>query len=405
MIAEYVGLAVATIRAQRLRSALTVLAIAIGTAAVILLTSLAQSGLATLVRGLEEMGGARVVLLWSDDPQAGAQKKSNYLRGLTRADAEAIRTRVPSLDRLTAISQGGSVRWHVRGTADRDTDLVHGDERFMPTWPLKLAAGRDLTPDDMRRGERVAIIGDQLAKEAFPAGGAVGQEIVLKGERYRVVGVAEHASKSGMGFGFDWNDFAVVPGTIAHPEGRVGMIAMVTTDKAENGRVVDLATALLKHRHNGLDDFQFLDFANMLQGFYMVFTGTLVLVGVISGMSLVIGGVGIMNIMLVALAERRKEIGLRRAVGADRGAVMQQFLVEAVVLSLFGAAAGLVIGAGLAQACAVGIPLVYRDWVGLVSLPAIGFSIAAAGLIGVFFGWYPARQAALLDPIVSLRSE
>ena len=405
MLLEYVALAAATIRAQRLRAALTVLAIAIGVGAVILLTSLAQSGLATLVRGLEEMGGARVVLLWRDAPKEAANKEGNYLRGLTRADVQAIRERVPAIERLTAFSRGSNARWHRRGTADKATDVVHGDETFAPTWPLEIAAGRNLTAGDLARRERVAVIGDDLAQAAFPGEEAVGQELVINDQRYRVVGRVAHAAKGGMNFGFDWNHFALLPGTLARPGGDVDMAALVTTDKAANGRVIDLATALLRHRHNGLDDFQFLDFGNMLAGFFMVFTGVLVLVGVISGMSLVIGGVGIMNIMLVALTERKKEIGLRRAVGADRGAVMTQFLVEAVVLSLFGAVIGLVVGGGLAQALAWGVPLVYRDWVGVVSLPAVVLAVLSAASIGVFFGWYPARQAAQLDPIMSLRAE
>lgn len=405
MLGEYVALAIATIRGQRLRAALTVLAIAIGVGAVILLTSLAQSGLATLVRGLEEMGGARVVLLWQDAPKAAAGKQDNYLRGLTQADARAMRERVPAIERLTAFSRGERARWHRRGQADKATDIVQGDETFAPTWPLAIAAGRNLTAGDLARQERVVVLGDELAREAFGGEEAVGQELVIDDERYRVVGRTAHAAKGGMNFGFDWNHFVLVPATLAHPDGRVHLMALVTTDKAQNGRVVDLATALLKHRHNGVDDFEFLDFGNMLAGFFAVFTGVLVLVGVISGMSLVIGGVGIMNIMLVALTERKREIGLRRAVGADRGAVMAQFLVEAVVLSLFGALIGLVVGGGLAQALAWGVPLLYRDWVGVVSLPAVVLAVAAAAGVGVFFGWYPARQAAALDPILSLRAD
>jgi putative ABC transport system permease protein len=142
MLAEYVALAVDTIRAQRLRAALTVLAIALGVGAVIVLTSVAQSGLATITKGLEEMGGARIILIWQDDPKAAAKKKGNYLKGLTRADAAAIRERVGAIERLTAFNQGPKGTYHRRGVAEQPTDVVPGDETFMATWPLNRTAAR-----------------------------------------------------------------------------------------------------------------------------------------------------------------------------------------------------------------------------------------------------------------------
>ncbi len=404
MLGEYLRLAFETLRANRLRSFLTVLSITIGVTSVILLTSLAQSGLATLVRGVEEVGGTRFVMLWPDQPKRAASKTSNYLKGLTYADAEVLKG-LPDVERATVLHQAGRLSVRRPGQSERQTDMVGTDPDFLDAFAYTLVKGRNLNQDDMRDRRRVVLVGDELASRLFPGEEAVGKELVLKDERYRVVGRLGYASKSGMNFGFDWNDLALVPLTVPSPEGRVSSITLTSRDPSRNAPLLDRANALLMHRHNGVDDFRFLDFGGLLKGFYAVFYGMILVVGLIAGMSLVIGGVGIMNIMLVAVAERRREIGLRKAVGAPQSAIMRQFLVEAVVLSLFGALIGAGVGVSLAQFAAWVGPLLNKGWVGIVSQPAIAIAVLASAGIGLFFGWYPARQAARLDPIICLRSE
>ncbi|HEY9766015.1 MAG TPA: FtsX-like permease family protein, partial [Chroococcales cyanobacterium] len=241
------------------------------------------------------------------------------------------------------------------------------------------------------------------AKKLYPGEEAVGKEVVVKGERYRVVGRMNYVAKNGMHFGFSFSDLVVIPSTSERE--KVGMIALISREKQSTSELLDRVNAILLHRHRGVDDFQFLDLGGMLKGFYLVFYAMILVVGLIAGMSLLIGGVGIMNMMLVAVAERRREIGLRKAVGATEKAILTQFLVEAVFLSLFGALVGVILGAGLAQLATVIGPLINRGWVGIVSLPAILAAVLASAGIGIFFGWHPARQAAKLDPILCLRSE
>jgi putative ABC transport system permease protein len=404
MLGEYLRLAFKTLRTNRLRSFLTVLSITIGVTSVILLTSLAQSGLATLIRGVEEVGGTRFIMLWPDQPKRAASKSAHYLKGLTYEDAEVLKA-LPDVERGTVLHQAGKVNVRRPGTSERQTDLVGTDQDFSKAFVYELASGRNLTSADLLDRRRVALVGDTLASKLFPGEEAVGKEIVLKDERYRIVGRLAYAAKSGMNFGFDWNDLALVPLTVVSPGGRVSTISLTSRDPDRNGPLLDRANALLMHRHNGLDDFRFLDFGGMLKGFYAVFYGMILVVGLIAGMSLVIGGVGIMNIMLVAVAERKREIGLRKAVGAPQSAIMRQFLVEAVVLSLFGAAIGAAVGIGLAQFAAWLGPVINKGWVGIVSQPAIAIAVLASAGIGLFFGWYPAKQAAKLDPILCLRSE
>jgi putative ABC transport system permease protein len=404
MLSEYLRLAVKTLRTNRLRSFLTVLSITIGVTAVILLTSLAQSGLATLIRGVEEVGGTRFIMLWPDAPKQAVGKGAHYLKGLTYQDAEVLK-RLPDVERATVLHQNGRLDVRRPGMPERQTDLLGTDADFLAAFAYELAQGRNFTAADLTDRRRVALVGEDLAAKLFPGEEAVGKEIVLKNERFRIVGRLAYVAKSGMNMGFSWNDLALVPLTVLSPNGKVSMISMTSRDSARNGPLLDRANAILMHRHNGLDDFRFLDFGGLLKGFYAVFYGMILVVGLIAGMSLVIGGVGIMNIMLVAVAERRREIGLRKAVGAPQSAIMRQFLVEAVVLSLFGALIGAAIGISLASLAAMIGPMLNKGWVGIVSRPAIALAVLSSAGIGLFFGWYPARQAAKLDPILCLRSE
>lgn len=405
MLGEYLRLALKTLKAYRLRSTLTVLSITIGVLAVILLTSLAQSGLATLARGIEEIGGSRFIMIWGDAPKKAARKAGNYTKGLTYADTRALSDHLQGIERITALYQGDKVSVHLPGQPEKQTDLIGTDPSYLDAFAMPLGKGRNLTAQDLEEEARVCVVGDELAQKLFKKRSAVGEQIVIKGDRYRIVGELKFTPKSGMNFGFSWNDLVIVPLTTLQPEGRVAMIAMTRRADAGSEDLLDRVNAILMHRHNQVDDFQIFDMGGMLKGFYAVFYGMILIVGLIAGMSLVIGGVGIMNIMLVAVAERRREIGLRKAVGATQGTIMRQFLVEAVVLSLFGAAVGAVLGVGLASLASVIGPQINKGWVGVVSQPAVFLAILASAGVGLFFGWYPAKQAAELDPILCLRSE
>jgi putative ABC transport system permease protein len=405
MLREYLRQAIRTLGANRMRSALTVLSITIGVAAVILLTSLAQSGLATLARGIEDLGGTRFIMVMEGAPKKAAKKQGNYQKGLTYADARALAGRLPFVEHLAALDTSPEAPVRRPGQSEKRTDLVGTDEAFAPAYRMTLASGRNLHAEDVTQRARVCVVGEKLAEKLFPGEEAVGQELVFKGDRYRVVGRLAFNAKGGASMGFDWNDLAIAPITVTRPDGRLSFISLTSTDPKRNQEIMDRANAILLMRHNDVDDFQFLDFGGMLKGFYAVFYGMILVVGLIAGMSLVIGGVGIMNIMLVAVTERRREIGLRKAVGATKGAIMGQFLVEAILLSLSGALVGALIGVGGAQLAALVGPLINKGWVGITSQGAVILSVLASAGIGLFFGWYPARQAAALDPILCLRSE
>lgn len=402
MLGEYLSLAFKTLNAYRMRSVLTVLSITIGVSAIILLTSIAQSGVASLSKGIEEIGGTRFILTFPEAPKKAARKAANYTKGLTQGDVQAL-SRLELLERLTASNTLNNVAIRRPGASEVHADVIEGDPEFLPFYSLKLQKGRGLNDEDLREHRRVAVVGGELAEKLAPGEDILGKQIVIKGDRYRVVGHLVHTKKLGFNPGFDFSNLAIIP--LPQSNTQITTIAMTSRDAERNRELLDRANAILLHRHNQVDDFQFLDFAGILKGFYAVLFGMILVVGLISGMSLVIGGVGIMNIMLVAVSERRREIGLRKAVGATKATIRMQFLVESVVLSLFGASFGVVLGGGLAWIIAVVGTKINAGWVGVVSQPAILVAILASCAIGCFFGWYPAKQAAEQNPILCLRTE
>lgn len=407
MLAEHLRQAIAQMAASRARTALTVLAIAIGVLSVVLLVSLGQSALVSLTRGIEAIGGSRVVMVWPDSPQAAATKQASHVDGLTLADARALRARLPHVAVVSPVGGGGedSQAVHAAGGRMARLDVSGVDEAYVRGHALSIASGRDLSRDDLDRRQRVCILGRLAADRLFPRGDAVGQEVRVGEDRYRVVGTLKLALKAGMRFGTDWNEVVLLPLTVASPEGRLRMISLTTTASRHNPEVVALANSLLLHRHRGVDDFQFLDLGTMIAGYYKAYDAMIMLVGLLAGVSLIIGGVGITNMMLVGVVERTREIGLRLALGAPPSTIRQQFLIEALVLAAAGGLAGLGAGVGIVGLLTVVVPRLQPEWTVVLSGPAVGAAVLATLATGVVFGWMPARRAAALDPVAALRGD
>lgn len=399
--------AVQQLGAARTRTALTVLAVAVGVLAVVVLVSLGQSALVSLTRGVEAIGGTRVIMVWPDAPQQAAKKQASHTDGLTLADARALRGRLPHVETVSPMGGGGddSQAVHAPGGRVARMDILGIDEAYLGGHALKLADGRGISSEDVDRKDKVCVLGHGAATRLFPDGGATGREIRVGENRYRIVGTLAMALKAGMRFGFDWNDVVMVPLTIASPEGRLRMITLTTRASRHNPDVVAHANSLLLHRHRGVDDFQFLDLGTMIAGFYKAYDAMIVLVGLLAGVSLVIGGVGITNMMLVGVVERTREIGLRLALGAPPALIRRQFLIEALVLAGAGGLAGLGAGTGIVGLMALIVPRIQPDWSVVLSWPAVGAAVVATLATGVVFGWMPARKAASLDPVAALRGD
>ena len=406
----YLQIALRVLRANLFRSTLTVASIVIGAFSIVLMTSLAESGFGTLSRSFEELGGARLISMWPAKPEQAEGKEAMHLGGIDRHDAEAVR-KVPHLVTLTQFVSS----WRQDLQSDSGTrlqgDLVGGDAEFLRFFRYQLAEGRGLDAEDIAGRTRSCVIGHELANKLWGEGTKViGRNITVAGTHCKVVGRLQKVDRWGLGFGWKWDELLLLPiDTLLDrmpTVGKLGRRMFLLTDNPKHNDIVKrIVNALLLERHHGIDDFRLFDFETRLKGFFQVFLIMKVIVGLLASISLVVGGVGIMNIMLVSVSERVREIGIRKALGATPSDIGRQFLVEATLLSGVGGAMGA--GMGVLGALLGGAVISHfkPTWLTLISQPAVVIALSSSGLIGLLFGYWPARSASRLDPVVAIRSQ
>ena len=400
------GLALRALGAHRVRALLTLLSVWIGALAIVLMSSLAQSGFETLKRGLEEVGGARLLLIVPRSPERAQEKAHAYRQGLTLRDRDRALDGVPHVVDYTLYANRGTHDATSKGGATIRADLVVGDARFLDSLRLVLAAGRGFDEREHREHARVCVVGDAVAR-ALWAGAGVGQQLTIAGVRCRVIGVLRPSQHFGFNVGFRWDELVVIPvevGVDRFADIAQSSLMLVKTDApGSNDAVKRIINARLTERHHGIDDFSLIDFAGLLRKFYAAFVIMEAIAGCLAGVALLIGGVGIMNMMLVSVSERVKEIGIQKALGARPAHLRAQFLSEAVLLSVSGGGAGVLVGIGLSLAISSLIRQLVASWVGVVSWGAVLAALSCAAGVGVVFGWLPARRAALLQPVEAMR--
>ncbi len=394
---------------NRQRSLLTVLGIIIGVAAVIVTVAIGAGARSNIEATIAGLGSNLVIVLPGSTTMGGVNAGVGAASTLTVRDGLAIAQQVRHAAAVTPIV---TLRTQVISPYSNWQTSVAGVSpawAFVRDWPMR--SGTFFDDTDVATSAKVAVIGTTVERELFPGStGAVGQMIEINNVPFRVLGVLVSRGHSVMGT--DQDDVIVIPytslmqrlSTSANGPDVVGALA-VSIDAQQNvARTVGDITALLRMRHRiyppQTDDFQVRNLSDIAQAASAAGLTLQILLASIATVSLVVGGIGIMNIMLVSVTERTREIGLRMAVGARAGSILLQFLVEAVVLSMIGGAIGIVLGVAIsALAARVGhFPFT-------VSLTSIALSLIFSGAIGVGFGFYPARTAAHLDPIAALHAE
>jgi putative ABC transport system permease protein len=406
--------ALETLRSSKVRSVLTVLGIVIGVSSVISMASIIQ-GLNKFVQDKVESLGSRTYFVSRFPPGSDPSRWPQSIRTRRYFDydyADFIRQAAPDVQIVTTFGTRGFFFGdsNLITSGDRSVEkvIVRGVEpQYAEAIPLfTVGRGRFISAFDQEHARPVVVLGAAINESLFPYTDAVGKTVRLNGDLYEVIGVFEHDPGLFIGPGVD--AFAVIPLSNfkkVYPEAKELIMAFTVPENVSLQTAQDeVIQAMRRLRHipaNKENDFE-LSSPDFLSNLWNQLTGALViLTSVISSIGLLVGGIGVMNIMLISVTERTQEIGLRKAIGARRVDIRLQFLVEAVVLTLVGGTIGILIGAGISTLVRTFVPSIPATlsylWV------SIGFTISVA--VGLFFGFYPANLAANLDPIVCLRYE
>jgi putative ABC transport system permease protein len=406
LVLAYVKIAAKVLRAHKLRSLLTVVSITIGAFSIVLMTSLASGGLETIGKDIEDLGGARLLLITPDEPERMKNKASLSPGYFGRGDQEALLRSLPHLAEKTFYAQVGEREAMTDTGRTSMVDVIAGDVGFLPAFKYRLAKGRPFTEEESFTRDAVCVVGSKLAEELFD-GAAVGKRLSIPGVRCLVVGQTEKLHRVGMNFGFSWDNFVVMPlGTLADLDQKAlrGTILLAKTEAVEHNDIVKrVANAVLLHRHNGVDDFEIWDFSSVMKQFVMIDLILKLIVAFVASISLLVGGVGVMNMMFVSVSERTKEIGIRKAIGASPGAIEAQFLFESMFLSSIGGALGVALGVASTMAANAFIATLLPVWSGTINVVAVTMALLVSMAVGVGFGYVPARRAAALDAVDAMR--
>lgn len=400
-------MATVSLKINKMRSILTSLGIIIGVSAVIIMLAVGSGASKKIAKDMESMGSNLLMIRSASAKSGGVRMGSGTKPTLTMKDAEAIEAKCRGI--LAIAPYSSESKQLTYGNQNWSTTVGGTTTPYFMIRNYEIESGRGFMPEDSKNGTKVAVIGQTVSTELFGDVDPIGKTIRIGNVPFKVVGLLKSKGSSGMGQ--DQDDLVFIPITTAQRKvfgtdfpGTVNMIAV----KAQNEEIITTTqediTELLKQRHNigknQDDDFEIRNLAEMQETIKSTTKTMSLLLGAIAGVSLIVGGIGIMNIMLVSVTERTKEIGIRMAIGAKASDIRIQFLIESFLLSMAGGLIGVVIGIAGAH--------IMHALAGMniaITAPSILLSLGFSAAIGIGFGYYPAYKASLLNPIDALRYE
>jgi len=406
-IPSTVKISLRALRVNKMRSALTMLGIIIGVAAVITMLAVGRGASNKISEQIATVGSNLIIVLPGSTTSSGIRLGSGTFQSLTRADADAIKNECSAVATTAPILNGTAQV--ISGNANWPTGVFGTDENMLEVREWALSAGRNFQEQEIRSAAKVCLLGQTVVDNLFGNDDPVNKTVRIKKVPFVVIGVLESKGQSMMGQ--DQDDIVFVPVSSAQRNlfgrwfpGTVRSIMVKARSTEDLDRAEQQIKDLLRQRHRigagQEDDFTVRNLTQMMQMAEQASRVMALLLAAIAGVSLLVGGIGIMNIMLVSVTERTREIGIRMAVGAKTWDIRLQFIIEAMILSLIGGLIGILLGILFAE-----ILSLFAGWTILISTFSIILSFGFSGVVGIFFGFYPAYKASLMNPIDALRHE
>ena len=398
-------IATTALKRNKFRAALTMLGIIIGVGSVIAMLSIGESSKQSIREEMSDMGTNMIFVMPGSQHRGGVMMGNSNAKSLTLSDVEMLRKEAKNITEISPqVSTSGQA---VNGNNNWPTTIYGVDQSYLDIRKYELEDGRIFTDKEIKSLAKVCLIGQTVIENLFPKGSdPVGQTIRFGGIPLKVIGVLKEKGENGMGM--DQDDMIIAPYTsvqrrmlaITHIQ---SIYASAVSEEKSDAAISEIETILRaqhKLKEGDDDDFQVRSQAEMVQMASSVSDMLTILLGAIAGISLLVGGIGIMNIMFVSVTERTREIGLRMSVGGRGIDILMQFLIEAVLLSILGGIIGIIFGVSLSYLATTLLNMPF-----VIMTQAIALSFLVCSIIGIFFGWYPARKASNLNPIDALRHE